>query len=49
MRKLAVSTNWPTVIPKPERKALYGYKVDVSANLVFDERRIEEQEEEMES
>lgn len=25
MRKLAVSTNWPTVAEKPERKALNGY------------------------
>ena len=24
MRRLTVSTNWPTVAEKPERKALYG-------------------------
>ena len=45
MRRLAVSTNWPTVMPKPERKALYGLKTRISfEDFEKEEREIERKE-----
>jgi hypothetical protein len=33
MRSDAVSTNWPTVAPKPERNALNGYRTQSQISL----------------